>query len=256
MKLNWRIALCALATVVMVACKDKKEVTDPGTDPGTQTEDTTKQQPTDYTSPIKINDKSIADWDKLDQSKVAVAKLPNDPLYTALKEIRVYADQVYINYIVIFDPEEMISHTPLDVMHIYMNADNSDETGGYWDQFDAPDQGNTDLMFEGPIWGDNSEQISYNPAVSVWAGALNGEGWLWEEVDAAGSLGASQFVEDGIIEGRLIRQYIPWNKWTDAFEIGFDIQQNYESVGLLPQGNTPNGELIGRARKLYVTFDK
>lgn len=244
-----------LATLAMVACKDKNVPSEPADTPD-QPADTTQGGGGEYVNPIKINDKSIAEWDKLDQSKVAVATLPAEPLYSALKEIRVYADQVYINYILKFDPNEMESHTPNDAMHIYLNADNSDETGGYWDQFDGPNKGNTDLMFEGAIWGDNGEQISYDPSVSQWSGPLNGEGWLWEELAAAGSLGESQFVEDGIIEGRLVKQYIPWDKWADAFEIGFDIQQNWESAGLLPQANTPDGEQIGRSKKLLVTFNK
>lgn len=257
MKLNWKIALCALATVVMVACKDKNPAVDPSGSGQDQPTDTTQGGGggEEYVSPIKINDKSIADWDKLDQSKVAVTKITDDPLYTALKEARVYADQVYINFLLIFDPEEMMSHTDVDAMHIYLNADNSAETGGYWDQFDGPNQGNTDLMFEGSIWDADGLQISYSPTVSQWSGELNGEGWLWEELAAAGNLGGSQFIGDSIIEGRLIKQYIPWDKWTDAFEIGFDIQQNWESAGLLPQANTPNGEQIGRAKKLLVTFD-
>lgn len=261
MKANWKIALMCLATLAFLACnKDKNPATDPGTTP---TEDTIPGGGDqggggdgEYTSPIKINDNSVADWDKLDQSKVAVFNMPEDPLYTAMKTIKVYADQVYINYMIIFDPAEITSRTPNDGMHIYMDADNSAETGGYWDQFDGPNQGNTDLMFEGPIFGETGENISYAPSVSKWAGALNGEGWLWEELPAASNLGASQFVGDNIIEGRLVKQYIPWDKWTDQFSIGFDMQQNWESVGLLPQANTPDGELIGRAKKLLVTFDK
>ncbi len=245
MKANWKIALMCLATIAFVACNNKKDEPGGGGDSGS------------YVSPIKINDKSIADWDNLDQSKVAEAVLPERPLYSALKKIRVYADSVCINYVLFLDPTELPSHTPNDAMHIYMNADNSDDTGGYWDQFDAPNKGNTDLMFEGPVWDDYGEQISYVPSASYWSGTLNGEGWLWTAIEGTSTkIGASQFIGDSIIEGRLIKELIPWNKWADAFEIGFDIQQNWESAGLMPQGNTPDGELIGRAKKLYVEFDK
>lgn len=267
MKFNWKIALLCFATIAMIACK--KESKNEPSDSGSQTQpDTTKVDPTDppvdppvdpgeeYVSPISIKDKSIADWDKLDPAKVAIAELPNDPLYTALKKIMVYADNVYINYVLIYDPEEITSRTPEDAMHIYMDADNSDETGGYFDQFDAIGQGNTDLMFEGSIFDEMGAGISYNPSVSAWAGELHGEGWEWELLPSGSTVGASQFVEEGIIEGRLIKQYIPWSNWTSQFSIGFDMQQNWESVGLLPQGNSPDGELIGRAKKLLVTFDK
>jgi len=247
MKANWKIALMCLATIAFVACKDKNNP-DPDPDPD--------PDPSTYVSPIQINDQSIADWDKLDQSKVAVAVLPESPLYTGLKKMKVYADSICINYVIFFDPAEMESHTPVDAMHIYMDADNSDMTGGYWDQFDAPNQGNTDLMFEGPIWDDYGTQISYVPTVSYWSGPLNGEGWLWAEQPTSNKIGGSQFIGDSIIEGRLLIDLIPWKKWTDKFSIGFDIQQNWESAGLLPQGNSPDGELIGRSKKLLVTFDK
>ncbi len=258
MKANWRIALCALATVVMVACKDKNPATNPAEGGQDQPTDTTQGGGGGgtYVSPIKINDQSIADWNALDQSKVSVAVMPDDPLYFALKKIMVYADSVCINYCLFIDPAELPSHLPVDAMHIYMDADNSDLTGGYWDQFDGPDQGNTDLMFEGPIWDDYGAQISYVPIASYWAGPLNGEGWLWDEQPTSNKIGGSQFIGDSIIEGRLLIELIPWKNWTDAFSIGFDIQQNWESAGLLPQANTPDGEQIGRSKKLLVTFDK
>lgn len=261
MKANWKLVLMLVATMTfVVSCKDKKDEPQNNNqteNPTNPTDPSTPSTPGTYTSPIKINDKSITDWDVLlAQSKVSVAELPASPLYTGLKKIMVYADSVCINYCLFIDPAEMVSHTPVDAMHIYMDADNSDATGGYWDQFDGPDQGNTDLMFEGPLWDDYETQISYVPTVSYWAGPLNGEGWLWDEQPTSNKIGGSQFVNDSIIEGRLIIELIPWKAWTDAFTIGFDIQQNWESAGLLPQGNTPDGELIGRAQKLFVKFDK
>jgi len=255
MKANWKIALMCMTALAMVACAEKNQPNDDSNKPSGGGGGSTPTPSGTYVSPIQINDKSIADWDALG-TKVAVAELPNNPLYTGLKKIMVYADSVCINYCIFFVPAEMPSHTTVDAMHIYMDADNSDKTGGYWDQFDGPDQGNTDLMFEGPLWDDNGTPIPYVPTVSYWAGALNGEGWLWDQQETSTKIGASQFVNDSIIEGRLVIELIPWKNWSNAFSIGFDIQQNFESVGLLPQGNTPNGEQIGRAQKLLVTFDK
>lgn len=245
-----------LATFAMVACNNDKNDPTPGPGPEPGPGPDPEPDP-EYVSPINIRDHSIADWDKLDQSKVAVARITDDPLYTALKEVKVYADKTYINFLLKYDPTEFVAqYSGEDFIHIYLNADNNDETGGYWDQFDAPNQGNTDLMFEGVIWDGLGETFAYNPSVSSWSGPTNGEGWLWEVLPSASVIAGSQIVEDGIIEGRLIKQYIPFEGWTDQFEIGFDIQQNHESVGLLPQANTPDGEHIGRARKLLVTFDK
>ena len=259
MKANWKIALMCLAMFAMVACKDKNQPSS-GSGSGQTSE---QEQPGeegedifDYINPIEVNDQSVEDWDKLDQSKVAVANLSERPLYEAIKQLKVYADSVCIYYMLVLNPAELPSHTDVDAMHIYMDADNSDETGGYWDQFDEKDKGNTDLMFEGPVWDADGNQISYAPSVSYWNGPLNGEGWLWAEQPVSNKVSASQFVGDSIIEGRLAIELIPYKNWKDKFSIGFDIQQNFESVGLIPQGNTPEGTLIGRSKKLLVTFDK
>ena len=245
MKANWKIALMCLATFSFVAC-DPNKPDQPGDDDNLF----------DYVRPIEVNDKSIADWDKLDQSKVYEAVCPELPYLPGLLKMRVYADSVCIFYQLTFDPESMPSHTDVDVMHIYINADNSDETGGFWDLFDSPDKGNTDIMFEGAIWDANGTEISYTPTFSTWSGAVNGEGWLWTEAPVSNKVSASQFVGDNIIEGRLVLELIPFKFNDKAFEIGFDIQQNFEGVGLLPQANRPDGDHIGRAKKLYVAFDK
>jgi len=244
MKANWKIALMCFATLAFVACKDKNGADDPG------------KSLFDYNPPIEINDHSIADWDNLDQSKVYEATLPESPLWSALQKVRVYADSVCIFYQLTFDPDQMTSHTDVDAMHIYINADNNDETGGFWDLFDSPNKGNTDIMFEGALWDANGMELSYEPSFSTWSGAPNADGWSWTEVPVSNKVSSSQFVDNNVIEGRLVIELIPFQFNDRAFEIGFDIQQNWENVGLLPQANTPDGQLIGRSKKLYVAFDK
>ena len=246
MKTTWKIALLCMATLAFVAC-DEKNKPDPGTDPGSLF---------DYVRPIEVNDQTLADWDKLDQTKISEATCPELPYFPALKKIRVYADSVCIFYSLHFDPAQMASHTDVDAMHIYINADNSDETGGFWDLFDSPDKGNTDLMFEGVLWDANGNEVSYTPTVSLWNGPLNGEGWLWAEQPVSQKLSATQLIGDSIVEGRLAIELIPFTFNPKGFEIGFDIQQNWEAVGLLPQANRPDGDHIGRSKKLYVAFDK
>ncbi len=245
MKTNWKVALMCLATIAMVACGDKNPPEGGGDGPDA-----------DYEAPIKVNDQSIADWDQLDQAKISEAVVPATPLYPALKKARVYADSVCIFYQLEFDPAQMVSHTDADALHIYINADNSDETGGYWDQFAPERKGDVDFMFEVHIWdGEGAVQFATN--YEYWSGPTNGEGWTWTpNLEVSPKVSSAQFVGGNIIEGRLVLELIPFKFNNVAFTIGFDIQQNWESVGLLPQANTPNGEQIGRAEKLLVTFDK
>ena len=256
MKLNWKIALVCLAAVTMVACKDKKDdetsgggTSGGGTDPS-------------YVSPINVKDKSVADWDALDATKVGVSTITNQPLWPAIKQLKVYADEVYINYMLVIDPNLYVSHTPSDAMHIYMNSDNNNNTGGFFDSFS--DAG-VDLMFEGPLFDDNESPISYAPVAHKWAGPEGKDGYTEEErtgdwmtvwVSAGTVRGESQFIGDSIIEGRLLVDLIPGGFAGNEFGIGFDLQQNWENAGLLPQLNTPNGVNVGRTTMLYVKFDK
>jgi hypothetical protein len=82
---------------------------------------------------------------------------------------------------------------------------------------------------------------------------------LWTEIlNINEKISLSQFVSDGVVEGYLIRDLIPWSKWSSAFEIGFEMyDDNYTEIGLLPQGDAVSGGAeVGRKPKLKVTFDE
>lgn len=248
MKLNWKIALMCIAAIVMVACKkDKKEEEMSGkTDPS-------------YVSPINVKDNSVADWDAIAPEKIASFDVTAAPLWGGLKHIKVYADEVYINYMLVFDPAKYVQHTSVDAMHIYMNADNDETTGGFFDSFaDAC----ADLMFEGSFYDDDENPISYSPTVHKWVGPVGGlpatRVGEWDEVwEAAGTIkGESQLVADSIFEGRLLVDLVPGGFAKDGFGIGFDLQQNWNNIGLLPQVNTKDGVMVGRTNMLYVPFNK
>ena len=257
MKANWKIALMCFATLAFVACKNSKKSDEPtppspGPDPS-------------YVSPIDVKDKSVADWDKLNQAKIAVANITAEPYWDGLKQLKVYADEVYIYYLLEYDPAQYTSHTQADGMHVYFDMDNSDETGGFFDEFaDAA----ADIMLEGPRWDDaTGTAISYMPTPYAWKGNA-GPGTLpaerdvkdwdadWEQAGNAVK-GESQFVGDKYIEGRLLVDLIP-GTFAQTFGIGFDLQQNWNNIGLLPQldAQGAEGEFIGRTNMLKVTFDK
>lgn len=261
MKANWKIALMCLTMVAFaVSCKPKNQPTDPGTTPST---DSVPSVDPGYVSPINVKDNSVADWDALDQTKVAVANVTAEPYFSGLKQLKVYSDGIYINYMLVFDPTIYTSHVGAkDGMHIYMNIDNSAETGGFFDLFaDAA----VDLMFEGALFDDMGNAIPYAPTMYKWNGNEGGlpserdvKDWDtdWEEV---GSIkGESQMVGDNIIEGRLVVGLISDKFADEGFGIGFDIQQNWGEVGLLPQldAQGEEGEFIGRTNMLFVPFDE
>lgn len=247
MKTNWKIALMCMATLALVACKDSKKSDEPTPEP---TPDPT------YVSPISVNDGSVADWDDLDAKYVAVAVAPESPVWDGVRMIKVYADKVYINWMLVFDPDKYVKHRDVDVMHIFMDVDHSEATGGYFDLFqDAC----ADLMFEGSLFNETGS-INYSPAVYEWTGPVNGEEWdNWTLVNPS-IKGQSQLVGNNIIEARIMRDYIPGKEKfaAEGFGFGATLTQNFEpaAVGFLPQGNSPDGELIGRSNMLFVPFAK
>ena len=266
MKANWKWVLMGLAVVVMISCKSKNEP-----------EDVTPDEPEDeYVQPISVTDNSLADWDALPAEYVFVAECPEDATLVGLKKVKVYADAYYVFIQAEPDPEEIIS---LDWVpfHIYLNTDNSDKTGGYNDEHN---DGNSDVMLEGAVFGSETAStleeaaVSYAPSVCKWWGEVGGSSWdywtdpataphtaddNWGAIVAEGNLQEckSQFV-NGIIEIQFMRELIPtpagWSE--EAFGIGFDIQQNWNSVGILPLVSPTDDNPAGHTNKLTVKIHK
>ena len=255
MKANWKLALMGIAALAFVACNHKN-----GPDEGGDEET--------FVSKISVKDNSIADWDKVPAEYLVTSVCPDDAALLGLKSIKVYADYLYINLLVEYDSETILdlSWVPF---HVYINTDNSDLTGGYADEFaDA----NTDILLETAVFADDAP-CSYNPAVFKWWGEVGGAGWEWTdpEVEATSEngwgaivaegampIGSSQVV-DGKIEIQLMRALIPckdFAPWADEFGIGFDIQQDWSSVGVLPCVSATDENPNGLANKLQVKIDK
>ena len=253
MKANWKFALMGIAALAFVACNENKPEGGEGGGGGEEPE---------YENPISVEDGSLADWDALDANYVFEAVCPEDGNYLGLKMIKVYADEYYINVQAEYDPEEIIDRawTPF---HFYFNTDNSDLTGGYGDQWlDA----NTDILLEGAVFaspeeGAEGEPCGYYPEVFAWTGEVGGTGWSWEGLTASADFVASQHVGN-IIEFQFIRELIPapmgaaWN--AEEFGMGVDIQQNWESVGILPLASpeSEGSDATGHAHKLQVKIKK
>ena len=193
---------------------------------------------------ISVSDGTLADWDLLPTEYVAIASCDANASETALKSLAVYADNNYINLLLEYDAQQ-ITNTDNVPIHVYLNADNSATTGGYGDQWLDAD---TELMLEGIITLSGTHQ-SYNPTVFQWTGAVGSNGWYWDALAIEyDTIGQSQLLGNKV-EIQLRRQCIPANWHPDGFTIGVDIQQNWHSVGILPNG-------AERANKLSVTFDK
>lgn len=221
---------------------------------------------------ISVTDGSLADWDALPAEFVVSATCPEDAAMLGLKSVKVYATEMYISILVEPDMEE-ITDLAWVPFHVYLDVDNSDLTGGYGDEFtDA----NADLLCETAVFAEG-EPHSYNPAVFKWWGEVGESGWLWKdpaigEGDASNFWGAmigegqlpvgnSEYV-DGKFEIQLLRELLATACWegvtlsNEEFGIGFDIQQNWNSVGILPIEADSEANPGGHVAKLKVKINK
>ena len=212
-----------------------------------------------YTAPITI-DGNFADWDALDQSKVSVATLPEGEVqYGALYTLKVYADELFVFAYIEFDDAALPDKSQVP-MHFYLNSDNDSTTGGgdaIWTDADA------DFLFEGFVYQEGS-LCSYDPGVYSWHGLDGDTTWDWgteDEIVLESGRGLSSGA--GSVDGNGLGRYefaflIDMMPFTlaDTFSIGAGIQQNWNSVGMLPCGVVSDLDLEGTAEKLVVTIDK
>ena len=202
-----------------------------------------------YYSPISVYDGTAADWDALPAEYVASATHTEGCSLDGLKNVKVFADEASINLLVEWNPASIdLISVPFQ---IFLNVDPGAETGGgfggdYW-----MDPNDIDLLTEGFIFLDGMP-CAYEPGLFAYGGAYNTNEWNWTElVPASSDWIKSQHVGDNKMEIQMLRELIPAT-WGEAFTVGFDIQQSWNAVGVLP--NAADDELGNRvlAEKLRV----
>ena len=253
---KFKFARMCAAALALVACEPKNPVDNGGEGEGEGTE---------YVNPISVTDGSAADWDALPAAFVATTTHVEGASMDGLKSVKVYADEMYINLLVEVN-DDVVTVRDWTPFHVYINADNNAATGGFGDQWTTAD---VDVMLETAIYADGAVN-AYNPAVFKWWGADGESGWLWTDPENPGTeengwgakvpegsmpIGTSQSVEGGKIEIQLMWELIP-AKWADKFTVGFDIQQSWNSVGILPNAADAEDGSEVLAEKLEVTFKK
>ena len=259
---TFKFALLCAAAIAMIACKpnnkpEEEKCPDCGENPCVCE--------TEYVNPIDVTDGTAADWDKLDAKYVATTTHADGASMDGLKSVKVYADEMYINLLVEVN-DEVVTVRDWTPFHVYFNADNNAATGGFGDQWITAD---VDVMLETAIYADGAVN-AYNPAVFKWWGADGESGWLWTNPEVEGTaengwgaevpegsmpIGTAQAVEGGKIEIQLMWELIPAN-WAEKFTVGFDIQQSWNSVGILPNAADAEDGSEVLAEKLEVTFNK
>lgn len=227
--------MAILATVCAVSCNKG------GSDDPVKPENKEK-----YVAPIEI-DGQFEDWAKLDATKIASAQCDPDATKTALKLVKVYADETFIYVYFEWDKDQITDFETCGSVpfHIYLNSDGNTQTGGFKDQWN---DACSDALFEGSLYP-GGKIGSYDAAVYKWYGPVNGSEWLWNEdpaVDLPILAAGSGLTKGAGVEGKyelyIMRDLFPLGKIADNFSIGFDIQQNWDSVGVLPNGHVDEVE--------------
>ena len=210
------------------------------------------EPPTPTVSGITV-DGDFADWAELPEgtfSKFFGDPEASHPAMTALK-VFADADNIYVYFewdTDMISYEADVEHVPF---HCYINTDGDESTGGYGDEFaDAC----TDVLLEGFIYPDGVLG-SYAPGGFAWTGEPNASGWSWAElgdVDCEGA-GVEGKYEFSISRAALAGVGFPV---ADEFSIGCDIQQGWESVGVLPEIAPTEDNPSGIMPSLKVTTQK
>ena len=253
---KFQFALMCVAMVAFIACKPTNEPEKPnGGDPGTEQpggdEKPGGDEPAEYVCPIDVTDNTADDWANVPEGYLFETKNAEGAVEPALKSVKVFADDIYLNLLVEWDTELVTDLTSVP-FHVYLNVDGDAETGGYGDQWLEPY--NIDILMEGFFYSEG-EACAYEPGMFGYGGAYGTNEWNWAELTAAGAFSFSQHLGDNKMEIQMLHELIP-AEWGETLTIGFDIQQNWNSVGVLP--NAPADEVGAKVKadKLTVKFYK
>jgi len=189
-------------------------------------------------------DGDFADWDAL--TDVATATCDPEAGWTALKVLKAYADAsavyIYIEYV-----DEEIADRAWTPVHVYLDADGSAETGGYGDQYA---EATCEWCLEGAIHSEDAF-CSYDGGLYPWTGEVGANGWAWGDSLYSGfTSGAGK---DNKYELVITKELCEDIEWAETFGLGVDIQQSWESVGVLPNAACTDDNSAGLAPLLRVT---
>ena len=193
-------------------------------------------------------DGDFADWAAVTP---LTATCNPDAKYTALTTLKVYTDEMYIHIYFEFSEDEIVDLAWVP-FHVYINSDNNTEGCGD-DQWIG--QGGQDWLLEGAVIADGAF-CSYNPGLFSYDGAEDTIEWAYGEVLPEGSGIASGAGNGNKYELAIMIEMVQGMELSDNFTIGFDIQQSWNSVGVLPNTAIADDNANGAAPMLAITVAK
>ena len=198
-------------------------------------------------------DGDFSDWAELPEGSFSQTYGDEEATHPALTHCKVFANAEKVYVYIEWDTDQItyekdVEHVPF---HCYINTDGDESTGGFADQFsDAC----TDILLEGFLY-DGGVMGPYVPWAFAWSGDPNGSGWSWDDAGEVESDGAGV---DGKYEFCLSRASFDAFGFpiADTFSIGFDIQQSWDSVGILPNAAPSEDNPSGTMPSLKVVTYK
>ena len=198
---------------------------------------------------ISVTDGTLSDWDNLPMEYLFETKCVEGASWDALKSVKVYADLTYINLVVEWDTDIVtdLSSVPF---HVYLNVDNDAPTGGWGGLWLEPY--NIDVLLEGYFYLDGNP-CAYQPDVALYTGTPLADEWAWDWTTIE-ALAASQLITKGVMEIQIEYGKLPI-KLENTFTVGFDIQQSWNSVGVLPNAAADEVGNMILAEKMLVRIN-
>ena len=255
------MTLAAMFAAVMVSFSSCEKTPDQGgnntevtcPDCGELEEDCTCN---DFEAAIKI-DGDFADWAAVTP---LTATCNPDAKYTALTTLKVYTDEMYIHIYFEFSEDEIVDLAWVP-FHVYINQDNNTEGCGD-DQWIG--QGGQDWLLEGAVIAETF--CPYNPGMFAYdesvinesTGQPAGDGdlatidWAWADVLPEGSGIATGAGNGNKYELSIMKEMMPGMELAETFGLGVDIQQSWNSVGVLPNDAMTDTNANGAAPMLQV----
>lgn len=202
---------------------------------------------------IKI-DGDLSDWNALPAGSFTLCESysATETPMAGMKWVKAYADDVYLCLAFEWDPAIVVDVTSWLPVHVYVDTDNSAATGGYHFKPNG-----SDIMLEGGIASES--WISWDCSMCYWKGDVNyteWDGWTgpdpteannWGIDVPAGGMSSGAYCQNNTYEIAIMREMLPAVSFADTFGVAIDIQQEWTSVGELPNAPATEANPTGLA---------
>lgn len=197
-------------------------------------------------------DGDFSDWDALEPALMSVATCAPDPNWTALRTLKVYADEIFIHVYFEFAGDEIVDRESVPV-HIYINEDNNTEDCG---DYLWLGQGGQDYILEGFVFN-SGDFCSYDPGFFAYDGTdLTIVTWTWQEILPYDSGIATGAGSGNKYEISILTEMMPGLELARTFGLGITILKEWDEIGVLPNTLISDDNPEGAAPMLQVRINR